>query len=180
MMGRTLISLYWSIQLKNYAAWRASDLETWKEHVLTLWPQARCVLDQIMLHDDLELGSYRHTWPKNLARPPCCLVGDAAHAMSPQLGLGTTLAVQDALAVDELGPVDGLRAYSNRRLRVSQGYQTLSRILTPCFQAQGNGFLRDLLFVLGRRIPGVQWAMKRSLSISGRKQRKIPLENMLG
>jgi len=182
--GRTLVSLYWSLPLKNYAAWRAGSLEAWKAQVLTLWPQAHGVLEQIKRHEDLELGSYRHTWPKNLAQPPYCVIGDAAHAMSPQLGLGTTLAVQDALAVaeavEQFGPAEGLRAYAKRRLRVAQGYQTLSHILTPCFQAKGDGLLRDLLFVLGRRIPGVQWAMKRSLSQGPRRAPAAPAENLLG
>jgi 2-polyprenyl-6-methoxyphenol hydroxylase-like FAD-dependent oxidoreductase len=165
---RTLVSLFWSMAHSRYAQWRAASLDDWKAHVLTLWPQAHGVLDQIRSHTDLELAVYRHTWPKRLAMPACCVVGDAAHAMSPQLGLGTTLAVQDALALAESvaahGAAAGLQAYARKRLRPSQGYQTLSRILTPCFQAQGQGWLRDAMFVLGRRIPGVQWAMKRSLS----------------
>ena len=44
-------------------------------------------------------ATYRHAWPKRLAQGRICLVGDAAHAMSPQLGLGSTLAMGDALVL---------------------------------------------------------------------------------
>lgn len=56
--------------------------------------------------------------------------------MSPQLGLGSTLAVQDALAlanaVGAHGPIGGAAAYSNERLCGVRNYQMLSKALTPC------------------------------------------------
>ena len=66
--------------------------------------------------------------------------------------------------MQEHGPVDGALAYHARRLRTVQAYQTLSRALTPCFQAQYGGWARDLVFTTGLRIPGVAWLMKRSLA----------------
>jgi len=165
---RTRLSLYWSLRNDRYAAWRHAPLSDWLERMRTLWPDASPVLEQIKTHNDVSHAIYRHTWPRTLAVPPFATLGDAAHSMSPQLGMGTTLAIQDALAladaVHEHGPVGGLRAYVARRLRPSRGYQTLSRLLTPCFQARSGGLLRDLMFVAGRRLPGVEWAMKRSLS----------------
>jgi hypothetical protein len=47
-----------------------------------------------------------------------------------------------------------------------QAYQTLSRALTPCFQAQYGGWARDAVFATGLRLPGVAWLMKRSLAES--------------
>lgn len=166
--AHTRLSMFWSLRSDAVDAWRQTDITQWKTHVLSLWPQAAPVVEQIRSHDDLPFAIYRHTWPRALARPPYCVIGDAAHAMSPQLGLGTTLAAQDALALASCirahGPVDGALAYHARRLRTVQAYQTLSRALTPCFQARYGGWMRDVVFTTGLRIPGVAWLMKRSLA----------------
>lgn len=162
------LSFFWSLRADRHSDWKAGDLCAWRSHVLSLWPEAAPVLDQIRRHDDLSFAVYRHTWPRAMGKGPFCVVGDAAHAMSPQLGLGTTLAMQDALAlakaVKEHGASAATREYSSRRLRQSQAFQTLSRALTPCFQARGDGLWRDALFAMGLHVPGVPWLMKRSLA----------------
>lgn len=90
--------------------------------------------------------------------------------MSPQLGLGTTLAVQDALAladaVGERGALEGAALYSASRLGVVRNYQLLSKGLTPCFQAHGSGLYRDVLFAAGLKIPGIRKLMYRSIAAS--------------
>lgn len=162
------LSFFWSLRVDRYGQWQAGDLCAWRSHVLSLWPEAAPVVNQIRRHDDLSFAVYRHTWPRAMGEGPLCVVGDAAHAMSPQLGLGTTLAIQDALAlakaVEGHGASEAAREYSSQRLRPSQAFQTLSRALTPCFQAQGGGLWRDALFAMGLRLPGVPWLMKRSLA----------------
>jgi 2-polyprenyl-6-methoxyphenol hydroxylase-like FAD-dependent oxidoreductase len=88
--------------------------------------------------------------------------------MSPQLGLGATLAVQDALVlaslVDQHGAAMGSVLFSKKRLRTVRAYQSLSRLLTPCFQADGGGLWRDLLFASGLYVPGVQQLMYRAVA----------------
>jgi 2-polyprenyl-6-methoxyphenol hydroxylase-like FAD-dependent oxidoreductase len=169
MVGDKLrLSLFWSLPVAEYDKWRAGDLEEWKAELLALWPEAAPVVSQIVNHDQLTLATYRHVCTKSLARPGLCVIGDAAHAMSPQLGLGTTLAVQDALqlasSLSAYGASEGLEQFSRRRLLPVRAYQTLSRLLTPCFQAEGAGLWRDIAFALGRKVPGVSWLMYRSLA----------------
>jgi 2-polyprenyl-6-methoxyphenol hydroxylase-like FAD-dependent oxidoreductase len=166
------LSFFWSIRGDRFAEWKEGDLEAWKRHVLKLWQEAVPVVSQIRRHDDLAFARYRHTWPRTMGSGPLCVVGDAAHAMSPQLGLGTTLAMEDALAlayaVEQRGAAGAAKEYSSQRLRRSQSFQTLSRLLTPCFQAQGQGLWRDVAFATGLHIPGVPWLMKRSLAAPAR------------
>ncbi|CAN5391997.1 NAD(P)/FAD-dependent oxidoreductase [soil metagenome] len=162
------LSLFWSLRCDAYQDWKAGSLSAWKDQMLALWPESLPVVSQLVSHDQMTFASYHHAWSKRLANPPICMVGDAAHAMSPQLGLGATLAVQDALClarqVDALGPRDGPLAYCRQRRFTVRAYQTLSRALTPCFQADGNGLWRDLLFATGSKIPGVPWLMRRGLA----------------
>jgi len=163
------LSLFWSLRCDRHAHWQASDLAQWRASVLALWPEARAAVEQVARHEDLAFAVYRHSWPRAMARAPFAVMGDAAHAMSPQLGLGTTLALQDALGLahgfrTQATVAAALQAYERQRLLPARAYQTLSRLLTPCFQASHGGLLRDLAFALGRKVPGVQWAMQRSLA----------------
>ncbi|MES2128025.1 MAG: NAD(P)/FAD-dependent oxidoreductase [Pseudomonadota bacterium] len=166
--GRLQLSLFWSLRRDAYAEWKAASLDDWKAGLLAMWPQAAPVLDQVTTHERLTFATYYHARPARLARPPICIIGDAAHAMSPQLGLGATLAVQDALLlaeqVDMHGATEGALRFSKRRLRTVRAYQALSRMLTPCFQANGNGWWRDLVFAGGLYVPGVQRLMYRGVA----------------
>jgi len=166
------VSLFWSLRRDRYDAWRAAPIDDWKQELLALWPDARPVVERIHSHAQLAFASYHHARPRRLAAGPVCIVGDAAHAMSPQLGLGTTLAVQDALVlaaqVAAAGPLDGAARYSRRRLRTVRTYQALSRALTPCFQADGAGLWRDLLFAGAVQAPGGRYLMTRSIAAPGR------------
>lgn len=162
------LSLFWSLPCAGYADWQATPLDQWKNELLTLWPEAAPVASQIVSHDQLAFASYHHARPSCLARPPVCIVGDAAHAMSPQLGLGSTLAVQDAMMLAQCvaarGAHDGPLRFSRNRLRVVRAYQLLSRLMTPCFQAESNGLLRDLAFASAQYIPGMRQLMIRSIA----------------
>jgi 2-polyprenyl-6-methoxyphenol hydroxylase-like FAD-dependent oxidoreductase len=166
--GRLRVSLFWSLRRDRYEAWRAAPLADWKRELLSLWPESAPVVERIHAHEQLAFAAYCHARPRRLAAGPVCIVGDAAHAMSPQLGLGSTLAVQDALAlavhVGQAGPVEGLRRYSRARLATVRAYQALSRALTPCFQADGKGLWRDLMFAGALRVPGTRWLMHRSIA----------------
>jgi 2-polyprenyl-6-methoxyphenol hydroxylase-like FAD-dependent oxidoreductase len=162
------LSLFWSLRRDAYADWKASPLDTWKAELLTLWPESAPVVNQITSHEQLTFATYYHANSTRLANPPICILGDAAHAMSPQLGLGATLAVQDALTLSSLvdghGATNGALRYSKKRLRTVRAYQMLSRMLTPCFQADSDGLWRDMIFASGLYIPGVQQLMYRSVA----------------
>jgi 2-polyprenyl-6-methoxyphenol hydroxylase-like FAD-dependent oxidoreductase len=176
--GKLRLSMFWSLPRDGYEAWRARPIELWKEELLELWPQSAPVVRQIDRHDQFAFATYWHARARRLAQGRVCVIGDAAHAMSPQLGLGATLAVQDALAlahaVQERGASEGAAAYSGRRLCAVRGYQMLSRALTPCFQADGGGLWRDGLFALGLKVPGVQRLMYRSIAAPADGVKPVP------
>ncbi|MDF3059016.1 MAG: Oxidoreductase [Rariglobus sp.] len=161
-----LISFFWSIRLADVEAWRAGSLEAWKTGVLRHAPQAAPLLDQITRHDQLAVAAYHDV------RMPCwhgdrvAVLGDAGHALSPQLGQGVNLALMDAAglaaALDaEKTLEDALACFSKRRRRHLEFYQLTTRSMTPFFQSDSVmlGHLRDLTFPLAGKIPWVRRQM---------------------
>ncbi len=144
------VSLYWSLRCDAVDAWRAAGLAPWKEEILALRPDAAPVLAQIEDASQVTLAVYHDVVMPRWHTRNVVVLGDAAHAMSPQLGQGCNLALIDAwtlaACVDEAPSVaDALSSYSSRRADHLDFYQFATRWLTPFFQSDHGwlGVLRD-------------------------------------
>jgi 2-polyprenyl-6-methoxyphenol hydroxylase-like FAD-dependent oxidoreductase len=80
------------------------------------------------------------------------VIGDAAHATSPQLGQGTNLALVDAVTLarcvrEENMVHAALARYTQQRIAHTRYYSQASRLLTPLFQSDQKvlPWLRDQL-----------------------------------
>lgn len=165
------VSLFCSVRLDRVASIRARGLEAWKEDVRTLMPRTAPILDPITNFDELLLASYRDVRLPRLDFGRSVYVGDAAHAMSPQLGQGSNLALIDAAALadairEERDLPRALATYSRRRRSQLAFYQWMSRALTPFFQGDSRalGVLRDLAFPVFSRLPIVRSEMVATMS----------------
>jgi len=97
-----LVSLFASIRADSVDDVRARGIDAWKRYVRELAPIAAPVLEQIDDFADLTFASY---WDVTMPRwhaPGVALLGDAAHATSPQLGQGCNLALCDAAALADV------------------------------------------------------------------------------
>lgn len=99
------------------------------------------------------------------------LVGDCAHAMSPQLGQGVNMALLDAEALtavlrDAPSLEAALPAYQRERRAHVWIYQLWSRWLTPVFQSERDAVakMRDLALRPMGRLPGGKGQMLRVLT----------------
>jgi 2-polyprenyl-6-methoxyphenol hydroxylase-like FAD-dependent oxidoreductase len=116
------------------------DQPAWRARMLRLCPQMHRVLDRQPALLNLHAYTWRDVDLEDYCIGRAVLIGDAAHCMSPQLGIGAQTALEDAQILGTALAAGGdlhtaLRAYTRlRKPRISR-YQQASRWLTPLFQS---------------------------------------------
>ena len=137
-------------------------MEPWRSELYALWPEATEVLMRLPADaSGLAQASYRDTVLRRWHTGRLCAIGDAAHAMSPQLGQGVNMALLDALVLRDALRAEtrieaALRRYAVERRAHVGIYHLWSRWLTPLFQSDHRllARLRDALFLPLSRLPG--------------------------
>lgn len=179
------VSLYWSLRADRIEAFQKGDFEGWKTMVRGHDPRSHFVLDALATPEHLLFARYRDVVMPRFTGHATVYVGDAAHAMSPQLGQGANLALYDAKVLGESFAAEpdvprALMRYESERRSHLGFYQFATRWLTPFFQGDASifGTLRDLAMPIGLAIPPVREQMVRSmLGIKrGIVRRSLPLE----
>jgi len=124
------LSLFWSIRMDELAHWKSLPVQTWKDQVLRLTPQAEDFLQQVEDMSQLQPASYFDVRMKQWHGNGVAILGDAAHALSPQLGQGVNLALMDASTlascIGRLPLNQALAEYSRLRKKHLNFYQFAS------------------------------------------------------
>jgi 2-polyprenyl-6-methoxyphenol hydroxylase-like FAD-dependent oxidoreductase len=166
-----VVSLFWSLPAREVGAWRARDLDAWKQEVRALDPRVGFVLDKINSADQVTFARYRDVQMTRWCDRGVVFIGDAAHATSPQLGQGANLALVDACVLADCVQVSptidaALELYAKSRRPHLGYYQKMTRWLTPFFQSDSRllGWLRDWTFPIANRLPPLRNHMIRTMA----------------
>ena len=180
-----LSSVFWSLPTSQLQSFLKTDKskQDWLQQISKRWPEVAEWLKQLLLDEQNQpqwlSAQYRDVVMSKFGQGRIGVIGDAAHAMSPQLGQGANMALLDAWAFSQ-----SLQAtqknqqidwsilwqhYHQQRRSSTQFYQFLSRLLTPMYQSDHwwAGGIRDLTFPWMYQIPYFRKEM--AITISGLK-----------
>jgi len=180
-----LSSVFWSLPTSQLDAFLKdkSAKQQWLQQVGDRWPEVGDWLKQLLTNEQNQpqwlSAQYRDVVMSQFGQGRIGVIGDAAHAMSPQLGQGANMALLDARAFSQ-----SLQAatphqqtdwpmlwqhYHQHRRSSTRFYQFLSRLLTPLYQSDHwwAGGIRDLTFPWLYQIPYFRKEM--AITISGLK-----------
>lgn len=177
--NQRLSSIFWSLHSGQLTGWmrKQGEREAWLADVDKCWPIAAQWLETVIEHPEQWFAAnYRDVVMRRFGQGRIAVIGDAAHAMSPQLGQGANMALLDAWALGQAMGVSGepdwsavWQKYHTLRASSTHFYQWLSRQLTPLYQSDSRfaGWGRDFAFTWMYRIPYVRKEM--AVTISGLK-----------
>ena len=173
LTGRRCYSLFWSLPRSEFAQLQQQGIEPLIGKIRLLWPE---VADWFAsaAETKIAIADYADVRLQNLQHENVLVIGDAAHAMSPQLGQGANMALIDAyILAQSLQANDNIKQafqqFTQRRAKHIAYYQFASRIMTPLYQSHYPiAWLRDAGTVLGRHIGPVY--RQYLLTLCGAKQ----------
>lgn len=173
--GEPMLSLFWSLRASDIAATRAAGIAAFERALVALDGHAAPLMRHVESMEQLVFATYHDTVCERTHHHRVVLLGDAAHAMSPQLGQGANLALVDALTLAEMIGASGgerdlvpmaLERHDERRREHVAFYARASRWLTPWFQSDfaGLSVIRDVMMHPMSRVGWVRRQMGESLA----------------
>lgn len=180
--GTDRASIFWSLRTDRHAAALAAGVARWREEARPMAGPYAALVDAV---DELLPASYRSVSVRSSyrigegGRSAGVLVGDAAHAMSPQLGAGSSLALADAwtlaTALERRGSLtERLEWYDDQRRAHVRWYRWWTRAMMPLFQSDLTPLAlpRDALTPVLGRVPGVPRVLAATLGGDRRSLRR--------
>lgn len=142
-IGGGRCSLFWGVRRDRVESLIQRGFGPWREEAVKLMPDAGPLIDRVGSLEAMRFVSYRHICMRRARRERVIFIGDAAHAMSPHLGQGVNLALQDAEALSQsIAQTSSIEQAFNRYDQTRQArvrlYAGITAFLSPFFQGNWN------------------------------------------
>lgn len=165
-IGGGRCSLYWGLPFRELSATMHRGLPALKQELAAFCPESREILDSITDLRQLVYTTYRHVWMPRWFNRHVLFLGDSAHAMSPHLGQGGSIALLDAWTFADCvnhasDRFSAFRLYRRRRAAYVRYYSAITFILSPFFQGDGRlkAIWRDFALPIMPQLPWVRGQM---------------------
>ena len=166
LMPRAIVAM----NLPVFEKHREPEASHWMEEARAFDPAIATLLNQQTTVPKLYRYDYRDVVMRRYYQNRLVFIGDAAHAMSPQIGHGTSMALLDAWSLSTsllrcANVADAVARYDQARRTHVAVYQQFSRWSTPIFQSDRKVFVafRDYLHFPLSRIPIIRRTMLNTL-----------------
>ncbi|WFB07411.1 FAD-dependent oxidoreductase [Streptomyces sp. LX-29] len=176
-----------AVRKGGYDEIRAQGLDRFRETLVTLTPFLADRVHAVGSWDDVKVLDIQIDRLRRWWRPGLLCIGDAAHTMSPIMGVGINLAIQDAVAAANVlaEPLrsgnlteEHLARVERRRMRPTAQTQRIqrflqTRFLEPWVRGEGRSATPVVLRLL-KRLPVLQAGPARAMAIGLRPESPVP------
>jgi 2-polyprenyl-6-methoxyphenol hydroxylase-like FAD-dependent oxidoreductase len=144
--------LFVSVPIGGWTAIRTTRLQEWVESWRDFGAEALAIVRAVPDWERVNYDELKEVVLRQWARPPIFLVGDAAHAMTPNLGQGANSAMVDALVLTRL--LAEARAGTRTLEQTAHTYERLRRRFVTTIQtaARQGGHMAAWTSPVARRL----------------------------
>jgi 2-polyprenyl-6-methoxyphenol hydroxylase-like FAD-dependent oxidoreductase len=167
--GAPMASFFWNARMDEVASLRARGFSAWRDSILAFCPEASGLLSTIQGFDALTWYATAEVSMPRWHFDRVAVLGDAAHALDPHLGVGATMALLDgealSLALRETRDVNAaLASWEIRRRAQIRPYARMSRLWSRLDHWRLAGLRRASFRLLARGSLGMRRRLLRYMS----------------